>query len=74
MDLTYLHSLNKEGILTKKGWITVEDVISANGRDICIFLESLKHKKTFAKHYKFSNFQNKTEVIDTAIKEFYRSL
>lgn len=74
MELTYLHQLNKNAVLTKKGWITVEDVISSTGRDICIFLESLKTRKTFAKHYKFSNFSNKMEVIKAAITEFYRTI
>lgn len=74
MEITYLHDLNKEGIVTKKGIILVEDVVSANGRDICIFLESLRHKKTFAKHYRFSNFSNKKAVIQAALEEFYRTL
>lgn len=74
MELTYLHDLNKNGIVTKKGIIVVEDVISASGKDICIFLESLRHKKTFSKYYRFSNFRNKNAVIEAALEEFYRTL
>jgi hypothetical protein len=74
MEVTYLHNLNKNGIITKKGIITVEDVISSTGRDICIFLESLRYKKTFAKHYRFSNFKNKNAVIEAAVEEFCRTL
>lgn len=73
-ELTYLHSLNKNAFITEKGLITVEDVISSNGRDICVFLESLKHKKRFAKYYKFTNFSSKNDVLIEAVNEFYRTI
>ena len=74
MEITYIHQLGKNAAITKKGLITIEDVVSSSGRDICIFLESLKYKKTFAKHYKFTNFKSKGDVIEAAVDEFCRTI
>lgn len=70
IELIYNHRINKDVVRTTKGIISVETLISASGRDICIFLERLTDNVKFSQRYNFLDFKNKPEVILHALKEF----